>query len=111
MTDEEIQRKFDNVWDEIQDWRRFRMKVLVAMISAAFIVGGAWVEARLAIASNGDMLVQHVELVEEVPKIKRNQKLIEKGVNYNGELLREIAKKVGADMPERETVELEDGPE
>ncbi len=87
------------------------MKVLVALISAAFIVGGSSVESRLAIAENSEKLDKQLQLAQEVPKIKRNQKLIEKGVNYNGELLREIAKKIGATMPERETVDLEDGPE
>ncbi len=85
------------------------MKVLVILITGAFLLGGALVETRLATSENAGVLKAREEAVKAVPKLQRNQKEIAKGVNYNGQVLRAVALKVGAELPERETVELEDG--
>ena len=111
MTDEEIQRKFDNVWVELNDWRKFKMKFLILLITGAFLVGGAWVESRLTIKEHTIVLEERASSVAAVPKIQRNQKEIAKGVNYNGQVLRGIAVKVGAELPDRETVDMENGDE
>ncbi len=84
------------------------MKVLVSLITGAFVIGVAYTEARWVIAGNGEELDTHSESVKAVPRLVRNQKTIKDGVNYNGQVLREIAKKLKVSTPERPTVVIED---
>ena len=109
MTDDEIQQKFDNAWTaivEINHWRKDTMKYLVI---AAFIVGGVYAEARYAIAQNSTVSDSRREAVEAIPKIRSNQEKLAEGVNYNGAVLREIAKKLDVEPPPRKTVLIDNG--
>jgi hypothetical protein len=100
------------LWEAIDDLRRFRVRMLLALPAVTLVAGVSYGEARYAIAQNTK---SDIECADEVKKLKKeeiehetimtkiatHQSRQDEGINWIGEALERLAEKDKVKLPAR----------
>lgn len=105
MIDEEINRKFDHVWEAIKEMRNFRTKALTSIIISGVLLGLIYGEARVAISGNAEA-IKKKPTAEQMKTTQDNQEALAKGINCLGRDMKKVAESLGVELEDRPIVEI-----
>jgi hypothetical protein len=102
-TQEECNRRHDNVWEAIGDVRKWRLGIYKSLGISGFLAIGtvlgfglAWDNMSDAIAENKEA-VKGVVSKEQIKNTQLNQKALAEGINSLAEQVGQVADKVGVE--------------